>query len=169
MIHPSAPHIQRAILEGLRQAGRRLVVLTGWNGWAACEPGPDRLFLPAAPHDWLFPRCAAIIHHCGSGTTAAALRSGRPSIALPLAADQFFWARRIHASGAGPAPLDVSHLTAAGVAGAVRQALNDPSIHRNAAALGAAVRSEMGLEKALAVIEQIAEPPAPSASSPRPA
>ena len=30
----------------------------------------------SVPHTWLLPKCSAIIHHGGSGTTAAALRAG---------------------------------------------------------------------------------------------
>ena len=28
------------------------------------------------PHSWLLPRCSAVLHHGGSGTTAACLRAG---------------------------------------------------------------------------------------------
>lgn len=34
------------------------------------------MFVKEAPHEWLFRRCAVIVHHGGAGTTAAALRSG---------------------------------------------------------------------------------------------
>jgi len=153
MLHPLSQQLQGALLDGLRQVGQRAVILTGWDGWQAAEPGPDRLFLQSAPHDWLFPRCAAIIHHGGAGTTAAALRSGQPNLVLPLAVDQPFWARRIHASGASPAPLDPRALTAARVAGAVRRALESDAIRQSAAALGAAIRSEAGVRKAVELIE----------------
>lgn len=166
MLHPNAAQIQRALLDGLRQAGQRSVILTGWDGWQSAELGPDRLFIQSAPHEWLFPQCAAIIHHCGAGTTAAALRSGRPNIPLPLAADQFFWARRIHACEAGPQPLEARSLTAGQVADAVRQALESGSIHHGAAALGAAIRSEKGIEKAIEIIEQTARRPIWSAQAP---
>ena len=154
MIHPLSRQLQRAVLDGLRQAGQRAVILTGWDGWEAAKPGPDRLFLQSAPHGWLFPRCAAVIHHGGAGTTAAALRSGRPNLVLPLAVDQPFWARRIHDSGASPAPLDPRILTAAQVTTAVRQALESDEIRQSAAALGAAIRSEAGVHKAVELIER---------------
>jgi sterol 3beta-glucosyltransferase len=154
MIHPEAPGLQRLLLDGLRQAGQRAVILTGWDGWSVAERSPDRLFLQSAPHDWLFPRCSAIIHHGGAGTTAAALRSGRPNLVLPLAVDQPFWAGCIHACGASPAPLAARTLTAAQVAAAVGQALESEAIRRNAASLGAAIRSEAGLEKAIEIIDR---------------
>ena len=154
-IHPNSVQLQRALQEGIRQAGQRAIFLTGWDGWAEAEPGPDRLFLHSAPHDWLFPRCAAIIHHCGAGTTAAGLRSGRPNIPLPLAVDQPFWASRIHACGAGPSPLDHRTLSSQQVADAVRQALGDENIRRAATDVGEAIRSEPGVRKAVDVIQRI--------------
>jgi hypothetical protein len=48
-------------------------------------------------------RMAAVIHHCGSGTLAACLQAGVPNMALPLKMDQFYWGRRIHELGVGPA------------------------------------------------------------------
>jgi sterol 3beta-glucosyltransferase len=154
MIHPDSHHLQRAILNGLRQAGQRAVILTGWDGWSAAEPGPDRLFLPGAPHDWLFPRCAAIIHHGGAGTTAAALRSGRPNVVLPLAVDQPFWARQIFACGASPTPLDVRNLTSGKVVAAVLQAIESESIREGASSIGMAIRGENGLQQAVQIINR---------------
>ncbi|KAK6156941.1 hypothetical protein DH2020_011189 [Rehmannia glutinosa] len=37
-------------------------------------------FSGVVPYSWLFPRCAAAIHHGGSGSTAAALRTGIPQV-----------------------------------------------------------------------------------------
>ncbi|MFJ5116518.1 nucleotide disphospho-sugar-binding domain-containing protein [Kitasatospora sp. NPDC088548] len=42
------------------------------------------------PHHWLFPRTAAVIHHAGAGTTAAALRAGTPTIPIPAQLDAPF-------------------------------------------------------------------------------
>ncbi len=156
MLHPESRRLQQTILAGLRQAGQRAVILTGWDGWTAAETGPDRLFLKSAPHEWLFPRCAAILHHAGAGTTAAALRSGKPNIALPLAADQPFWARRIHTGGASPAPLDARTLNASQVAAAVRQALENETIQQNASMIGKTIRSENGVMNAVEFINRFA-------------
>ena len=75
---------------------------------------------------------------------------------LPLAVDQHFWARRVHASGAGPAPLSARALTAAQVASAVRQALESDSIRRLGAEFGAAIRGEPGVQKAVEIISRFA-------------
>jgi rhamnosyltransferase subunit B len=54
-----------------------------------------------APFRKLLPRCAAVVHHGGIGTTAAALESGCPQLILPLAWDQPDNAARVVKLGAG--------------------------------------------------------------------
>lgn len=51
--------------------------------------------LGRCPHDWLFPRMAAVIHHGGAGTVAAGLKAGRPTLVCPFFGDQYFWGRAI--------------------------------------------------------------------------
>lgn len=43
----------------------------------------------------VFPACRAVVHHGGSGTTAASLRAGIPTLALWSSADQPYWAAQI--------------------------------------------------------------------------
>lgn len=56
-------------------------------------------------HRWLFPRCAAVVHHGGAGTTHAALAAGVPSVVVAHGFDQPFHGRRLHDLGVGPRPL----------------------------------------------------------------
>merc|ERR1711865_966192 len=44
--------------------------------------------LSSCPHEWLFPSCAAVVHHGGAGTTAAGLTAGKPTIILAIFSDQ---------------------------------------------------------------------------------
>merc|ERR1719229_1478285 len=59
------------------------------------------IFVAHAPHEWLFPRCACTVHHGGSGTTAAALRAGVPTVITPVALDQFDYAEIVQRLGVG--------------------------------------------------------------------
>lgn len=74
----------------------------------------------------LFPRVAAVVHHAGAGTSAAALRAGAPSVPVPVTADQPFWAARLASIGAATEPIPFAKLTEERLAGAlgrvVRQA-----------------------------------------------
>ncbi|KAH7435201.1 hypothetical protein KP509_06G054400 [Ceratopteris richardii] len=62
-------------------------------------------FSGTVPYLWLFPKCCLVIHHGGSGTTAAALHSGVPQVICPFILDQFYWAERMAWIGVSPPPL----------------------------------------------------------------
>jgi len=144
------------VVDALRQTGLRAVLASGWGGLSPDEL-PDSVFLiDAVPHDWLFPRVAAVVHHGGAGTTAAGLRAGRPTVICPFFGDQPFWGRRVHELGAGPMPIPQKRLTAARLADALRTATTDPEITRRAEALGAAIRAEDGVRNAVRIIERVA-------------
>lgn len=86
------------------------------------------LAIEEAPHEWLLPQVAAVVHHSGAGTTAAGLRAGRPTVICPFFADQPFWGRRVHALGAGPLPIPQRELSARRLAKAITTATSDPEI-----------------------------------------
>ena len=62
---------------------------------------PDMMIVPSVNHAAVFPKCRAIVHHGGAGTTAASLRSGIPTLVLWVGADQPVWAEAVKRSGAG--------------------------------------------------------------------
>ena len=49
----------------------------------------------AVNHAAIFPTCRAVVHHGGSGTTAAGLRAGVPALILWITSDQPIWAAQI--------------------------------------------------------------------------
>jgi len=107
----------------------------------------------AAPHGWLYPRMAAVVHHGGAGTIAAGLHAGVPTVVVPHMADQPFWGQRIHALGVGPRPIPRPRLTAENLGKAIRLAAADPAMRRRAADLGAKIRAEDGVGRAVGLIE----------------
>jgi hypothetical protein len=78
-------------------------------------------FLEEAPHDWLFPRMAAIVHHAGAGTTSTGLRAGVPNIPVPFFADQYLWTERVHLMRKSPRPIPRKQLTVKNLAEAITQ------------------------------------------------
>jgi sterol 3beta-glucosyltransferase len=53
---------------------------------------PSNVFiLGNVPHDWLFERVSAVVHHGGAGTTAIGLKKGCPTVVVPFFGDQPFW------------------------------------------------------------------------------
>jgi sterol 3beta-glucosyltransferase len=143
----------RMVVDGLRQAGKRGVIATAGGVLQRLDGLKDMHFISGAPHDKLFPLMQATLHHGGAGTTGAALRAGRPTAICPFLGDQPFWARRVEALGAGPAALDLRKVSAHDLAKACR-AMEAPAIRQRAAELGAAIRSERGVEDAADFIER---------------
>jgi UDP:flavonoid glycosyltransferase YjiC (YdhE family) len=107
-----------------------------------------------APHDALFPRAAAIVHHGGVGTTGQALRSGRPMLVVPHAHDQPDNAARVSRLGVARS-LDAGAYTAARAAAHLRQLLDEPSYRERADAVGKIVQSENGAKAACDAIDQV--------------
>ncbi|MEW5940999.1 MAG: glycosyltransferase [Chloroflexota bacterium] len=152
MLHRESKRIAETVLEAMRLVGRRAIILTGWDGWQGMTSTEDILFLEAAPHDWLLPRCKAVIHHGGAGTTAAGLRAGIPNIVIPFAGDQRFWGKRVEAIGAGPSPIPVKRFSAARLASALA-GMEEEGRKGRARLIGQAMRAEDGVGEAIRVIE----------------
>ncbi|SZF06397.1 unnamed protein product [Blumeria hordei] len=113
----------RMILDAIKEAGVRAVISEGWGGLGKGEI-PDNVFLLGnVPHDWLFPKVSAVIHHGGAGTTAAGMKFGKPTMIVPFFGDQRFWGERIEKSGAGAPPVPHKSLTASVLADGIRKCL----------------------------------------------
>jgi UDP:flavonoid glycosyltransferase YjiC (YdhE family) len=143
------------IVDALDRAGQRAILLSGWGGLEGARV-PDTVFVvDAVPYSWLFPRVAAVVHHGGAGTTSAGLRAGVPSLVIPFFGDQPFWGRRVAALGVGPEPVPRRRLTAERLARALREAVTDEGMRQRAAELGARIRTEDGVGRAVAVLETL--------------
>ncbi|WP_328338859.1 glycosyltransferase [Streptomyces violaceus] len=114
----------------------------------------DILVVGDTPHDWLFPRMAAVVHHGGAGTTASALRAGRPSLVCPFFGDQPYWAARVRELGAGPAPLPARDLTVSALTVRLRELTRHPPFAETARRLGQALAAENGTARACQVLDE---------------
>jgi sterol 3beta-glucosyltransferase len=142
------------VAEAVASAQCRAVIGAGWGNLRPPGSNDNVYVVDDMPHDWLFPRMAAAVHHCGAGTTASALRAGVPSVAVPFMADQFFWAWRLRQLGVATRAIPHAKLTPGALAAALRQALDDPEMRTRARDLGARIRVEDGLSRAVDVIER---------------
>jgi UDP:flavonoid glycosyltransferase YjiC (YdhE family) len=140
-----------------KKHGYKLIIGSGWCKLGSTLPRHDDLFLldSIIPHNMVFPRCSAIIHHGGTGTTHSAARSGRPQMIQPLLLDQWYWAEQTRKLGVGPGK--------AGMKGGyamleknVINLVNNEGYLRGAMRLGEKIRSENGLENACKHIEKVA-------------
>jgi UDP:flavonoid glycosyltransferase YjiC (YdhE family) len=152
-----APRVVASHAEAAARLGRRLLVQSGWAQLDRAArpdgeiPGAVR-FAGSLPHAWLFPRAAAVIHHGGVGTTAQALRCGRPMLVEPYGNDQFFNARRVLRLGAGAA-MHPHKLTVLGLTRILDEKVLTADVRRQALELGARLQAEDGLTVACDLIE----------------
>ena len=169
MVDMETAAVTRVVLEALQITGQRGVVSGGWSDLGAGSLPESVLRVGAVPHDWLFPRMAAVVHHGGAGTTAAGLRAGVPSVLVPFFADQPFWGRRVAVLGVGPKPIPRKQLTAERLAAAIREATGDTVMRQRAVDLGARIRSEDGVAAAVEVIESLVSARSRGTEAPGPA
>ncbi|GAA4934799.1 glycosyltransferase [Actinoplanes utahensis] len=142
--------VSALLLAALRKAGLRAVVNSGWAGLSGA--GGDVLTVADLPHDWLFPRMAAVVHHAGAGTTAAGLRAGIPAVPVPFMVDQPFWARRLALLGVTPEPIPFRQLTADRLAAALTRATGDSRYRERATDIAARLAREDGAAAVLHVV-----------------
>jgi rhamnosyltransferase subunit B len=145
-----------ASLQAAERVKTRALFLTGPSpqGLPARLP-PSVLAWPYAPHEQVFPRASAIVHQAGIGTTAQALRSGRPILAVPFAHDQFDNADRARRLGVGltiPRHRYTERAAARALARLLATPLATPSYEHSARAASEAIRAENG---AVAAAEEI--------------
>ncbi|HET6450706.1 MAG TPA: glycosyltransferase [Spirochaetia bacterium] len=154
MVGSDPEHTMATVREGLRLAGARSVVASGWGGMKSAAVSDQVYALESIPHEWLFPRVAAAVHHGGAGTTAAALRAGVPSIVVPYFYDQFFWGRRLQRLGAAPALIAQRHFTPRLLADAIRAVTSTAAYAKNAQELSRQIAGEDGVREAVKAVEQ---------------
>jgi sterol 3beta-glucosyltransferase len=154
MIGNNPERLTAITLDTLRRTGRRGVLLSGWAGLADGDLPDTVLRLESAPHDWLFPRMAAVVHHGGVGTTHTGLRAGVPNIIVPFFGDQPFWGDRVHILGGGTKPIPQEELTVERLELALNSVLSDQIMHEQAKAVGERIKSENGVGVAVEVINR---------------
>lgn len=135
----------------LRAIGARGVIVAGWSDLVAANDA-ELCVVDRVDHAALFNRCLAAVHHGGSGTTYATLRSGLPTLVASVFADQPLWGARCRALGVGEtfpfSKLSVRSLTVG------LRAILSAEVGQRARALGSSLVGEAALEAAVNVIEE---------------
>lgn len=97
--------------EAAEYANERVILARGWSDFDKKAITKNILVIDHAPHRLLFPRVKLTIHHGGASTVHSALLAGKPSVIVPFAHDQFFWAERCYQIGAAPRAMRHKTLT----------------------------------------------------------
>jgi UDP:flavonoid glycosyltransferase YjiC (YdhE family) len=140
--------------EVARRLGRRAVLLIGRDAAPPASLPDGVASFDYAPFSELFPRAAAIVHQGGVGTTAQAMRSGRPMLVMPYSHDQPDNAARVCRLGIART-LTRARFTPDRATREIRKLLDDPDYAARAAEVGARVRKENGARAAAEAIERL--------------
>ena len=161
IVHHAREFYEMAV-RACREIDRPCVLLTGKDeaGPVSARGAEDVCVVNYAAHSLVMPRCAASVHHAGAGSASQAMRSGRPSVAVPFVNDEFDIAHRMENLGVS-AYLPATKLTRLSVgvprlAAALSEVTANPTFANRARDLGQAIRVEHGAATAAAAIESAA-------------
>jgi UDP:flavonoid glycosyltransferase YjiC (YdhE family) len=153
---PTMGAILRTVVEAVRQLRVRAVLIGGWGANEPAESSSrDLFFIDQVPYAWLFPRVSAVIHASGCGTVAEVLRAARPSVAVPFAGEQRFFAHRLWKMGVVPKPLSSNHLETAALARSLDTVLSGNDYRKQTRVVAEIVKQENGVACAAALIDQL--------------
>ena len=143
------------VQQTVERVGTRAVIASGYQGLRGLTSSERVLAIRHAPHDWLFPRMSAVVHHGGAGTTGAAVAAGRPQVICPVGTDQPFWAARMRELGVSAAAPPLHSMTGPALERALQAVLDDRALQLRAAELGRLIAAEDGPGRAVSLLEQI--------------
>jgi len=143
--------------EAAKRVGQRAVLLVGADDRNLPKRKlPDTICVARyAPYSQLFPRASVLIHQGGIGTTAQALRAGRPMLVMPYSHDQPDNARRVRRLGVAEV-LSRRDYRAKPAAALIARLLSDSSYQARATAVAAQVQAENGTVAACDALETAA-------------
>ena len=131
---------------------RRAVLLLGKN--PPPQDLPTSIFAcDYVPYSKIFPHACAIIHQGGIGTTAQALRAGRPTLVVPYGLDQPDNAARVQRLGTSRT-LMRKHYSASRLTEALKALIEVPDYAARAAEIGRIMQLEDGIEVACGAMEK---------------
>ncbi|CUS24313.1 LAQU0S15e01706g1_1 [Lachancea quebecensis] len=148
----------RAVVDAILDADVFCILNKGWSDRldndnktnAEPELFPDCIYNSGSvPHDWLFPKVDAAVHHGGSGTTGATLRAGLPTVIKPFFGDQFFFAGRIEDIGAG---ISLKKLNSKSLSRALKEVTTNSRIINKAKQIQQEISKEDGVSVAISCI-----------------
>jgi rhamnosyltransferase subunit B len=136
------------------KTGRRGVLLTRFIEQVPAHLPTGVRHFSYVPFSRLFPRCAAVVHHGGIGTTAQALAAGSPHLVIPRAHDQPDNAMRLVRLGVGRT-LSPGRVSASNLAHELSALLGTPRIRERCLELGARLEARDAVETVCLEMERL--------------
>lgn len=155
MVEDAMAHIE-LFIEVAKRGHQRAIITVGKTHLEKFRGKNNQklLFVDYAPYEKLFPRASLIVHQGGVGTTAQALRSGRPMIVTPSVMDQIDNAVRVKRMGAGTFLLH-HQLNAERLIEEISMLLKKTSVHEKCREIGNEISMENGVLRAAEALERV--------------
>lgn len=143
-IHDADDFVREALAATGMLAVRAVLVLDAEQAVRWSAQASDSVFIAGyTPYSELFPRACINVHHGGVGTTAQALRAGRPQLIAPYLVDQPDNAARVVRLGAGRM-LQRDQWRAGRIASELRKLLDEADYASRAECIGRQIATEDG-------------------------
>lgn len=139
-------------VQATKQLNRRAVLLMGKNTFPEDLP-ENILAISYVPYSQVFPRACAIVHQGGIGTTAQALRAGRPTLVMPYSHDQPDNAARVERLGTSRT-ISRKQYSAEQVVEQLSELLRSPDYAAKAIEIGGIIQADDGASLACNAIEK---------------
>ena len=140
-------------IEAVTLAGCRAIIQTSSLKYPTKSRMESIYFMGQHPHQPVFEKCAAVVHHGGAGTSHAATRAGCPSVVVPFMNEQLFWAKQLQALGLAGRPLPAKKVTAVALAKGIRVVLNSKEMANTAKQSGSVIQKNQGVAQAITLLE----------------
>jgi rhamnosyltransferase subunit B len=137
-------------IEAAERLGVRALLIAG-DSRPAGTPPPNVHVTGYAPYSTTFTRAAAIVHQGGIGTTAQALRAGKPTVVVPYGFDQPDNAARLRRLGVSET-ITRNQYDSKRAVSALRRILEDRAYAQRAEEVARGVRAEDGARAACDVL-----------------
>ncbi|MFB0634561.1 glycosyltransferase [Bacillus rugosus] len=147
-------HILDMLQQAFKETGQRAILLTGSSGIKQTIDSPHIFTAGSIPHDWIFPQSQAVIHHGGAGTTAAALKAGKPMVICPFSGDQLFWARKMRDIGVAAAPLKERDMSVKAFVSKINELVSNHTYSQRASEAASLIVKEDGVRHTADFIEE---------------
>ncbi|HLF95966.1 MAG TPA: glycosyltransferase [Methylococcaceae bacterium] len=143
------------LVEAVRRVGCRAIVQSSSARFPVDSRQGLCYFIGRHPHQPVFERCRAVVHHGGAGTTHAATRAGCPAVVVPFMDEQLYWGQRLHHLGLAAPPLSAKHATPEKLAQRIQTVFDSPAMGRRALEARQQLVQRDGVGKAVPLIEAL--------------
>ncbi|OGV39345.1 MAG: hypothetical protein A2020_08945 [Lentisphaerae bacterium GWF2_45_14] len=150
MIQPE--YCTELLISAARKSGLRAIINTNSGKFPPGLYGKNIFLAGQVPHHRIFPRCRAVLHHGGAGTTHTASMAGCPSVTIPFIDEQLSWGRILHSLGIGTKPLPFVRATPDKIARLLHIATESDEMLKRAAVIGSDMRNHDGVAETVKII-----------------